>query len=62
VRSVTAAALTAEVLPVGDPGQGHEVLIRTGIIRTGTITTRTITTVTDVQGDRPAPRFSVAIS
>jgi hypothetical protein len=49
---VTAAALTAKVLPVSDPGQGHQVLIRTG----------TITTVTDVHNDRPAPRFSVAIS
>jgi hypothetical protein len=52
VRTVTAAALTAEVLPVSDPGQGHEVLIRTG----------TITTVTDVHDDRPAPRFCAAIS
>ena len=52
MRTLTAAALTADVLPASDPGQGHEVLIKTG----------TITTVTDAQDDRPAPRFSVEIS
>jgi hypothetical protein len=49
---LTAAALTADVLPVIDPGQGHEVLIKTG----------TIITVTDAQDERPVPRFSVEIS
>ena len=52
MRTLTAAALTADVLPVSEPGQGHEVLIKTA----------TITAVTDAQDDRPVPRFSVEIS
>ena len=52
MRTLTAAALTADVLPASDPGQGHEGLIKTG----------TIITVTDAPGGRAAPRFSVEIS
>ena len=53
MRTLTAAALTADVPPASDPGQGHEVLITTGIITS---------TVTGAQGDRTAPQFSVEIS
>jgi hypothetical protein len=49
---LTAAALRADVLPSGDPGQGHEVLIKTGTITS---------TVTDAQGARAVSQFSVEI-
>jgi len=50
---LTAAALRADVLPAGDPGQRHEALIETGTIAI---------TVTGAQGDRAASQFSVGTS
>ncbi|HEY1000053.1 MAG TPA: hypothetical protein VGD83_10465 [Streptosporangiaceae bacterium] len=55
MRTTTAAAMTADVLPANIPGQCHEVLIKTG---TFTITT----SVTDAQGERAAAQFSAEIS
>jgi hypothetical protein len=52
---LTVAALRADVLPAGDPGQCREALIETGTI---TITI----TVTGAQGDRTASQFSVGTS
>ena len=53
MRTLTAAAVTADVLPASDPGQGHEVLIKTGTITS---------TVTDAPGARAASQFSVDTS
>jgi len=53
VRTLTAAALTTDVLLASDPGQGHEVLIKTATI---------LSTVTDAQSGRTASQFSVEIS
>jgi hypothetical protein len=53
VRTTTAAAVTADVLPASIPGQCHEFLIETGTITLG---------VTSAQGDRAASQFSAEIS
>ena len=53
VRTTTAAAITAGVLPASIPGQFHEVLTETGTFTIG---------VTSAQGDRAAPRFGAEIS
>jgi len=53
VRTTTAAAITAGVLPASIPGQCHEVLTETGTFTIG---------VTSAQGDRAAPRFGAEIS
>ena len=52
MRTLTPAALTTDVLLASDPGQGHEVLIKTGTITS---------TVTDAQGARAVSQFSVEI-
>ena len=48
MRTRTAAAVTADVLPASIPGQCHEVLTRTGTFAPS---------VTSAPGDRAAPRF-----
>jgi hypothetical protein len=53
VRTTTAAAVTADVLPAIIPGQCHEVLIETGT---------SISSVTSAQGDRAASQFTAEIS
>lgn len=56
---MTAAAITADVLPTSMPGQCHDVLIKTGIF----IFIFIFTFVSGVTPDhRPAPQFNVATS
>ena len=53
MRTTTAAAITADVLPASIPDQCHHVSIKT-------VTFTFIGGVT--MGDRPAPQFNAAIS
>ena len=59
MRTMTAAAITADVLPTSIPDQCHDVLIKTGTFTFIFIFTFVSGVTLD---DRPAPQFNVAIS